>query len=154
MGTIFEIDNPCIHPCAVAIETVGCKIGIFKGLPGQFQQDTLLWINGCCLSGRNTKKLWVKCIYIMKKSTISGVHFTRSIRICIKPGIHIPTFSRDFFNGIISGTQFFPKDLRGAALSREAARHADHRNWLTVFLFQCIQFFLHLLQSKQGTFSG
>ena len=92
-------------------QAVNRDAGILNGLVRNFQQHTLLRVQGLGLFGRNPEKTRVKScdIGVRDKTAPSGVCFSGSIRVRIKIFVNIPPSGRNLGYRIFTGFQQLPE---------------------------------------------
>src|SRR6266480_5475517 len=103
---------------------------MFKGLPRYLHKQSLLGIHSHSFTRRNTEKLCIKLANVLQKSTIAGVHLSRSIRLRIIVGIDIPSLRGNLGNSISTASKQLPKSLGSIGTSRKATTHTNDSNWL------------------------
>src|SRR5262249_16060430 len=150
VGIVFHAETHK-HPSRALPELVWRLTGMLQGLPGDFQQQTLLRVHTRRFAWRYPKKLMVKLVYCLEKAPIARIHLPRHIWIRVVVHIDIPARCRHFSDGIHTSPQQLPVGLWMARASRKPAPHTDDGDRLGLHTLHSNKLEAHFSQSHRGT---
>ena len=101
---------------------------MLHGLPGRFQQQTVLGIHRRCLTFAEAEELGIEPGDVTEKGTPLRCRPTRYPRLRVVELVVVPTFGRNLGHKIVAAQQRLPQLLGAIDVAREPTTDPDHRD--------------------------
>ncbi|ACY15472.1 hypothetical protein Hoch_2958 [Haliangium ochraceum DSM 14365] len=115
------------HTCRGFSQLIRYDSSAFESFPTQFEEQSLLRVDGYGFSWRYSKECRIKGVDLVEKSTPAGVHLTRRVPLESEPRVCIPTRPWHDPDSVRCVREQVPECLGGRCLGK-TTRHADDGN--------------------------
>ncbi len=117
--------NPDEDSRAGPAQTIGRLAPILQRLPGDFEQQSLLWIDSARLSRRYAEKIRVERVDLLEKASPTRVKLAGLPRIWIEQRVEVEAIGGHFRDRVDPIAQEFPELVRRMGPAWKATAHAD-----------------------------